>query len=455
MKLPDTLFIHTAKTLSLSLLLLSIIFIGSTAYFIVLPVGKRSAEDLAALLELAAKTWLELPPETRTDFIDELKTAHSIRLIESDEAYKVGNSIPIYVYLHLLKNSLKQRIGGQLDVTVGIDIKQPDWVWINIPIKDRYIHLGISVERIGARPPVALLLMAIAILILAISTALILARRLTRPLEVLSKATSLIGRGDKNIIPENAGPEEIRNLVNNFNSMSKEVTNLLENRTTLLAGISHDLRTPLTRLRLAMEIHSASTEKELISQMESNIVEMEQLLDQSLQLARGISKKETFKPLDLFKLLSNLSSQIEAQCQQQVQTACNITFEVDPVIGNRLVVSVPEQNLLRILQNLIGNAIRYGSNSQVLLRLSLHQGAAVISILDRGPGIPEQERESVFRPFYRLEQSRNLQTGGSGLGLAIVQQLCIANGWEISMHERPGGGNEARLLLMNSKQINR
>ncbi len=143
MRLPNTLFFRTASTLTLSLLLLSIIFVASAAYFVMVPVGKRSADDLSALLELAAKTWVELPPETRADFVHELQTAHGIRLVESDKPAETSANLPIYIYLHLLKQSLQRRLGEQFDITLGVDANQPDWVWINIPFNDEYIRFGI------------------------------------------------------------------------------------------------------------------------------------------------------------------------------------------------------------------------------------------------------------------------------------------------------------------------
>jgi two-component system osmolarity sensor histidine kinase EnvZ len=441
MRLPNTLFFRTATTLTLALLLLSIIFVASAAYFVMVPVGKRSADDLSALLELAAKTWVELPPQTRPDFVEELQSAHSIQLVESTEAAEISDSIPIYIYLKLLKNSLQKRLGEQFDITIGVDKNQPDWVWINIPFNDEYIRFGISVERIGARPPVALIAMGIAILVLALGTALILARRLIQPLEALSNATDSIGRGEQKPIDEAHGPDEIRRLAHNFNRMAQQVSDLLENRTTLLAGISHDLRTPLTRLRLALEIHAEVGDDAWHRQLEQNIEEMEQLLEQALQLARGISKKESPHQIELVDFLATLASQLEAQYPDR------ICFETSAQVGNAMQRELPEQTLLRILHNLIGNALRYGAEQAIVIRLDLHRGAPQISILDRGPGIPEDQLQSVFRPFYRLEQSRNLQTGGSGLGLAIVQQLAQAHGWQVSMLRRDGGGNEARLWL--------
>ncbi len=283
--------------------------------------------------------------------------------------------------------------------------------------------------------------MGLAILILALGTALILARRLTQPLEMFSNATNAIGRGEKNLIDEDSGPDEIRNLAHNFNRMAQQVSELLENRTTLLAGISHDLRTPLTRLRLALEIDGAALDDSVRRQFAQNIEDMEQLLQQSLSLAQGISKQETTARIDLVRFLDVLCAQIEAQNPGRIH------FNAAAQIGNHLEFSVAEQALLRILHNLIDNALRYSNDQPVTIRLDLLQARPLISVLDRGPGIPQDQLNQVFRPFYRLEQSRNLKTGGSGLGLAIVKQLADVMGWRISMHPRNGGGNEARLWL--------
>jgi two-component system, OmpR family, osmolarity sensor histidine kinase EnvZ len=418
------------------------------------PVVKRSADDFAALLVLTAETWYVLPENSRPEFVAKLRKTHDIILTE-------GNSVPVTdsrtssrVYLYLLKKSLQKRIKQKIYIDLEMVKNQSDRVWIHVPVKDSFIRFGIPVERVGASPPVALSLIGLSIFLFVIGTTLILARRLSKPLEMLSKATSMIGKDQQQPMPENQGAEEFRILARKFNHMSQEVKNLLENRTTLLAGISHDLRTPLTRLRLALEINAESINSEFKSQLENNIEEMEQLLKQSLQLARGISKEENVKQVDLVKLLSTLASQLEAQYQQQKPSEHSwISFLTDPDITKTQVYAVAEQSLLRVLRNLLGNALRYGNNQPVTIQLELHHGDPLITIMDRGPGIPRQEMENVFRPFYRLEQSRNINTGGSGLGLAIVQQLTLAYGWRVSMHERVGGGNEARLWLINTPPV--
>ena len=132
---------------------------------------------------------------------------------------------------------------------------------------------------------------------------------------------------------------------------------------------------------------------------------------------------------------------------QKPESECLVIFRPDKSINSSLIWTLAEQSFLRVLRNLIENALRYGNNKPVTIELSVQSNHPLISILDREPGIPVEELEAVFRPFYRLEGSRNLKTGGSGLGLAIVFQLCQALGWKITLQPRQGGGNEANLWL--------
>ncbi|MEN8170198.1 MAG: ATP-binding protein [Pseudomonadota bacterium] len=451
MRIPNTIFFKTASTLVVSLLLLAMIVLASTAYFVLVPVGKRSADDLAALLVLSAQTWKELPPATRPDFETELITAHGIRLLNDQKPLGSPEHLHLYLYQRLLQKSLERRLGGISMVAVGTDSRYPGWIWIDLQAVENTPRLGISAERIGARPPWALLAMAIAIVVMAVGTALIIALRLSRPLATLSAATTAVGRGEKKLVLEDKGPDEMVTLARNFNQMSSEVSELLENRTTLLAGISHDLRTPLTRIRLALEIRHDAMDTTLRSELENDIGEMEQLLEQSLLLARGVTKDEHLQERDLVMVLSTLAAQIEAEwLAQHSESECRIEFKAEDTMNVGWLWPLPEQSFMRVLHNLIENALRYGNDKPITIALQRHDGYPLISILDRGPGIPEEKRETVFRPFYRLEASRNSMTGGSGLGLAIVGQLCQAQGWEVEIQPRSGGGSEARLLLGRS-----
>ena len=432
MHLPNSLFFRTAITLMATSLLLVAITLASIAYYVLIPVGKQSGEDFAALLILSAQTWVELPPEARPDLEHELLNTHQLKLLSSSPLSPLSD--PGYPYLSILNEAIDKRIGQP--VSVGYLPDHESWLWVDIPMAEELLRFGFQKERIGAHMPSALLTISVAVLILALITALTLALRMSKPLAVLSEATTAIGRGETLLSIPETGPDELAVLARNFNKMSREVAELLENRTTLLAGVSHDLRTPLTRISLALELLPDIQDDELIAGLTDDVAEMDRLLSETLLLARGVEKHEALQELELSRVISEVVSTFR-QDESQI--------DWEPDISLRW--PIPLQVLKRILDNLLANAIRYGNGNPVAVRLTEEETVPVIRILDRGPGIPDGMQNAVFRPFFRLENSRSMDMGGSGLGLAIVQQLCNAQGWGITLQPRAGGGTEACLRL--------
>lgn len=435
MKLPNSLFFRTATTLSITSLLLVTITLISLAWFVVIPISKQSAEDLAAILALSAQTWIELPPETRRDLEQELLESHQLKL--TSQPVVLNSFSQPHLYINLLKNAVEHRLEHSINIGYIDSDEYQDWIWLEINTAGQNLYFGFPRERVGARPPVALSFISAAALLLAIITALFIALRLSRPLAMLSTATAVIGKGKQQMILPETGPDEIVNLAQQFNRMAKEVNELLENRTTLLAGISHDLRTPLTRIKLTLEIMPETTDNDFKQSMIKDVDEIEHRLREVLQLARGVEQREQAELHDLNDVITELISAYQHD-----------TVEINYQATAPIVRAVAKVTLKRVLQNILGNAIRYGDNKAVSIRLEQNEnGSPVICILDSGPGIPEQEREAVFRPFYRLENSRSSITGGSGLGLAIVQQLCNAQDWTVSIHSREEGGTMVCLTL--------
>ena len=217
--------------------------------------------------------------------------------------------------------------------------------------------------------------------------------------------------------------------------MSSEIAALLLGRTTLFAGISHDLRTPITRIQLALELLSRKPDEELIARIRRDLHQMNQLISDTMDLSRGLSPHEP-EEVDLYKFISSIVDtwpEREGELLYSSRGSCNC--------------AVDTLALRRVLTNLIDNALRYGGGSAVEIRCGHTDTRICIEVLDRGAGIPVEEFEAVFQPFYRLEQSRNRTTGGSGLGLAIVQHLCDTNGWSVQLSSRLGGGTEVRLVI--------
>ena len=426
-----SLFFGTVRTVAASLLVFQIFLIAATVHYVMLPMAQRSADDLAALLVLSARTWVELPPETRRDFELELIRQHQFMLFE-DAAPLPERSTPL-PYLELLDDALTARLGEP--VSVKVTDFDTTWFWAEIPAGGKLMRIGFPKSRLLTDPTTMLLLALIATVILSLLTAYILARRITRPLAHFSQAARRIGAGG---IPEDlphSHVQELAELAATFNQMALQVRELLANRTTLLASISHDLRTPLARMRLAVEMLPENSDQKTVERLRRDIEDMNELIGEFLTLSRDLQQES--------KEIVELDAMLREMAEEKNALGAQLACHVQPGLS----VRAGPLALHRVLQNLLGNALRYSDGKPVQIEAVRKDRDALISILDRGPGIPPQEMDKVFRPFYRIESSRNADTGGSGLGLAIVQQLCTANGWQVALHAREGGGTVAELRL--------
>jgi two-component system osmolarity sensor histidine kinase EnvZ len=420
-------------------LLLAVFFIAfelvtavATAYFLMLPMARRSAADLAGLMALSAQTWSELPPVTRPAFEIELLRSHALALRAEPPQ---NPTLPSWKepYLQFLVAALNARVGEP--VTSSRErVGDEEWFWVSLPAGGGRLSVGLPHQRIGPRPIHALLVSLAGGVLLTLVAAWWLARRTNRPLHLLEQAVTSLGQGQTpEHLPE-TGPREIAALSRRFNEMAKQVEDLLAARTVLLAGVSHDLRTPLARLRLAVEMLVRKPGPELVAQVENDIEAMDRLIGDVLTLARGLGH-EAVQRVALPEWLAELVQAIPGASDRVQIAPIDVTLEV------------PAGALRRILSNLLENALRYGGEQPVTLRVGVENGLCRIGVLDRGPGIPPAELEKVFRPFYRLEASRSVSTGGSGLGLAIVRQLAAAQGWQVTLQARSGGGLAAWLAI--------
>lgn len=426
-----SLFRSIATTLAVALFIFQAIILTVAVYFVMVPMAKRSADDLAALMVLSAQTWTELPAATRGDFEHELAKKHNLWLFSTNRP--LPEETHFLPYLYFFENALERRTGRPIKIKVTQWV-QP-WYWADIPVAGKSIRIGFPKDHIGVRPPQALALVLGVTVVLTLIVSVILARRISRPLSRLARAAKRLGEGaTPQELPE-TGTKELANLSYTFNRMAHQVKELLDNRTTLLAGISHDLRTPLARMRIAVEMLPENTNPKVAHRLQHDIEEMNRLIGEFLELSRGLGK-EPEQRIDLCQLLDELISDARHS---------GATIEWQP--QNDCVWNVGPMALKRVLVNLIENAVRYGESKPVAIVCTCSEGEAVIRILDRGPGIPSDKLEQVFRPFYRLESSRSSVTGGTGLGLAIAKQLADANGWSIELLPHEGGGTDACLTI--------
>ena len=253
-------------------------------------------------------------------------------------------------------------------------------------------------------------------------------RRLTRPVTDLAAAAERLGRGvNAPPLPEN-GPREVATAAAAFNTMASNIRRFVADRTQMLAAISHDLRTPITRLRLRAEFLEDDDQR---AKMLADLAEMEAMIAATLTFARDDAANEPAGAVDLASL---------------ARTVLDEAVDMSPDHAGRIAYAGPEHLVLqlrpvamkRALANLVGNALKYGDAARLTLEQRDH--GAVLILDDDGPGIPKAEQEAVFQPFRRVEASRNRETGGTGLGLTIARSILRAHGGDVTLSNREGGG---------------
>jgi two-component system osmolarity sensor histidine kinase EnvZ len=268
------------------------------------------------------------------------------------------------------------------------------------------------------------------VLVLALLGGYLIARQVARPLKRLAQAARQVGQGTMPPPLPEQGAQEIVEVSRAFNQMSADLTANERERALVLAGISHDLRTPLTRMRLAAEL---SADESLREGLIADVEQMDAVIGQFLDYAR-LDENETAIPTDVPALAQDVAERFRGQAR-------SLTLELQPVPP----LAVRSLLLKRALGNLLDNAIKHGGG-EITVQLKYEDGKMVMVVADRGAGIPGAQREVVKRPFVRLEAARS-DTGGSGLGLAIAERAARLHGGELLLEERAGGGLVAKLVL--------
>jgi two-component system osmolarity sensor histidine kinase EnvZ len=423
--LTRSLYARTALTLALAFVVFQAAAFWVVTRTLIVPVAERSADDLAGLIVLSAQTWVELPPETRAAFERELARQHGLRLTTTD----VGATMaaPRFAFRKHIEAALGRRVG---DEVVLRGVPESAAVWLEIPVGGHDLRVGFFPDRYAVKLPLAAITVIVLGTLLSLLTALFLVRRITVPLARASQAASQVGAGElPEPLPE-TGPAELAELARRFNTMAAEVRNLLDNRTTLLAGISHDLRTPMTRLQLNLEMLRDTPSPARIDRAVADLADMNRLISGYLELARTTQAEPKVR-FDLAGLLEEVA--VDTNLSWPGAAPCAVE-------AGRLAIR-------QIVMNLVQNSQRYGGGTPVELALECGDKQARVIVRDTGSGIPADQLEKVFRPFYRLEGSRSQTTGGTGLGLAIVRQLAETNGCRVTLENRAEGGLEAVLEL--------
>ena len=371
-----------------------------------------------------------LPAEERASWLQQLERRNYRYLLDEGSPGMPMSDTPMAV------TSIKDAIGKDYPMTVT-DIPGP--------IKHFQVHLKLadgSPVTIDVRPSMLPLspwlpMMLLGQLALMIACTWLAVRIAIRPLTRLAQAVETLDPNTHAVHLDEKGPTEVAHAAKAFNAMQARIAAYLKERMQLLAAISHDLQTPITRMKLRAEFMDDSSEKD---KLWNDLGEMEHLVREGVAYARSIhGATEESRRTDLDSFLDSLVFDYQDMGK-------------DVQLGGKsaAVIDTRPHALRRVLVNLTDNALKFAGAAELWVE-SKADGSLSVKVMDRGPGIAEEELAHVMEPFYRVENSRNRSTGGTGLGLAIAQQLALALGGSLTLSHREGGGLCAELRLPGSK----
>ena len=303
-------------------------------------------------------------------------------------------------------------------------------VVIRVQLSDGLLEIFAPKKRLFSSTTYVFILWMLGTSMLLFGIATVFMRNQVRSVRKLAVAADRFGKGldVANFKPE--GATEVRQAAQAFNLMRERIQRQIQQRTEMLAGVSHDLRTPLTRMKLQLAIMGDMDGR---AELDEDVAEMERMVEGYLAFARGEGSEQPVAT-DLPALVDEVVGRYRRQGSS-----------IDLHSEGEIVMPIRPDAMARALGNLIGNAIRYGG--QVWVRVGCRRDAAEVLIDDDGPGIPPERREEVFKPFTRLEESRNLGTGGVGLGLTIARDIVRTHGGDLLLEDSPLGGLRARVRL--------
>lgn len=338
--------------------------------------------------------------------------------VEEQSPEKVETQIDYGFSGNLLLTPLITTLEGKLNAPYNVILnRKTEEVTVQIQLTNGFLSITIPEQRLFSSSGYVFIILLVfsAFSLLAIS--LIFLRNQIRPIRRLAAAASLMGKGRNVALGSPRGAREVRQAWEAFETMQRRIRRQIEQRTAMLAGVSHDLRTPLTRVKLGLSMIDDQKEA---SDMMADLDEMEKMMNAYLEFARG-EKIEDVTETDL-----------EAFIEDILEAHRTDNFKIDfDVKSNNSLVPIQKVNLRRCLENIIGNAAHYADH--VLITLDMTGTRVYISIEDNGCGIREDQYDEVFKPFVRLDPSRSKNTGGAGLGLSIAMDIIMAHGGKISL----------------------
>ncbi|HIP80641.1 MAG TPA: HAMP domain-containing protein [Kiloniellaceae bacterium] len=393
-------------------------------------ITKRLAQGLAG--DVAAVVRLINRAEANEQLVRIFSLANSTMRLELSLSEGAELLVPDEIVIRgIVDSRLQDALDERLGTPFVVDTRSLDErVEILVQLNRGVLRVLVSDERLFSSTTYLFIFWTIGSSILLFGVALIFMRNQVKPIRRLASAAEAFGKGREVAQFKPEGATEVRQAAVAFINMRDRLNRQVQQRTEMLAGVSHDLRTPLTRMKLQLAMLNDAAG---VEELQSDVVEMEHMVEGYLAFARG-EGKEAPVTTDLCALLRDVVGQMSRD-----------GGTIDLHLEQEIALPLRREAMRRCLTNLIGNARRYGQ--QVSVRAGRRRNVVEVIIDDDGPGIPAERYEDVFKPFFRLEQSRNPTTGGVGLGLTIARDVARSHGGDLVLDQAPGGGLRARVWL--------
>lgn len=418
------------------LLIATLLAIGQVAslqifeYFERGPRAEATALQAVTVVNYTRASLIASQESLRLALLSELTGKEGVRVYSADFMEEI-EPLPADPFINMVADKIRERLGVETIITVNHYGIEGLWVSFGIGMDDFWVVIPrIHVDRPF---PWKWLGWVALVLLLSLAGGYVIAARINRPLHLLMNAANRLRKGEHpEKLPEGSFAE-LREVNDTFNKMADSLAELDAERTLILAGVSHDIRTPLARLRLSVEMLPDENCASLKIGMIQDIADMDNIIHQFLDFVKGVEGEPT--------QMTDINMLLQALHDRQARAGRDLVIQLAPTY----VVPIKPLAMQRLLDNLVGNAYAYG-HGQVRVASQITADYIVISVFDNGPGIPESHVEKLLKPFERLDTARS-NAGGSGLGLAIADRIAKLHHGKLELINRPEGGLEARLSI--------
>ena len=397
------------------------------------PRARQVSQQIISTVNFTRAALVTAEPSKRFGLLGEIAEREGVQVHVAQQDETLA-PLPKTGFYEFVEADLRAQLGTATKFTLSRN--GVDGIWVSFDIDGDGYWLLMSESRLVADESWRWIGWGALVLLLAMGGAYFIGARINRPLRALTQAAAQMGRGATPAPVDENGPTEIRTLSRAFNQMAADRKALDDERALLLAGVSHDLRTPLARIRLGVEMLDDKGDASLRVGIEQDIEDIDAAINQFLDFARAASSESETPNANLNDLVEGLAQRYKRAGKHLIiQTA-----SVPPLPLRRLAMQ-------RLISNLIDNALRHGGDGddEVTVATGSADATAFVEVLDRGPGIPPEQAERMLQPFTRMDAARS--TSGTGLGLAIVDRIARMHGGSVQLLARDGGGLRARVAL--------